>query len=48
VTDRALGKRVAPGHRQRLTLVETGDLALALTLAGLLATGVVLWRRWCS
>jgi hypothetical protein len=32
-------------HRRRLTLVETGDAALAFTLAGLLAAAVVLWRR---
>jgi hypothetical protein len=39
-------RAVTPGHRQRLTLLETGDVSLALTLVGLLAAAVVLWRRW--
>ena len=43
--ERLKDRAVAPGHRQRLTLLETGDASLALALVGLLAAAVVLRRR---
>ena len=46
VREQLKDRAVTPGHRQRLTLLETGDVCLALTLVGLLAAAVVLWRRW--
>ena len=38
-------RMAGPRHRQRLTLVESGDASLALAAAGLVVTAILVWRH---